>query len=154
MRTDQGTNTDSAMLGFDLLQPVSNVLKRSLPIHNFPLSTLLEHGTGETLGAVQCFVRKPITVRDPAFVDRFVFKRHHAHDFIVLDLDHQVRTGRVVRADRFAARQLPGTGAVTKRLAGQRAYRADIDHVARELGINRFAQDGGDLRMLTAVDHA
>jgi hypothetical protein len=35
-----------------------------------------------------------------------------------------------------AARQLPGAGAVAEGLAGQRADRAEVDHVARELGVD------------------
>ena len=68
-----------------------------------------------------------------------------------LDLDDQVGAGGIVRAHALAARQLPGTGAVAERLAGQRADRADVDHVARQLGVDRVADEGGDLGVLAAT---
>ena len=56
--------------------------------------------------------------------------------------------------NRLAARQLPGAGVVTERLAGQGTDRADVDHVARQLGVDRLAQEGFDLGMLATVGHA
>jgi hypothetical protein len=73
---------------------------------------------------------------------------------LALDLDDQVGTGAVMRADALAARQLPGAGAVAEGLAGERADRADVDHVARQLAVDRAAQEGGDLAVLAAVLHA
>src|SRR5206468_10154512 len=62
--------------------------------------------------------------------------------------------GRTVRAHALAARQLPRARLVAERLAGDRADRAQVDHVARELGIDGAAIDRGDLGMLAAMDHA
>src|SRR3990167_3732912 len=59
-----------------------------------------------------------------------------------------------MRADGLAARQLPGPGAVAERLAGQRTHGANIDHVAREFGIDGITRHRGDFGMLAAVDHA
>ena len=55
---------------------------------------------------------------------------------------------------RLAARQLPCTGVVTERLAGQGAHGADVDHVARQFGIDGLSQEGFDLGMLATVGHA
>src|SRR4030095_15369239 len=79
---------------------------------------------------------------------------HHTHHAAVLDLDDQVGAGRIVRAHRPAARQLPGARAVAERLARKRTDRTDVDHVARELGVDRAAEEGFDLGMLAAVRHA
>ena len=114
----------------------------------------LDHRGRQAVFAVQAFIREAIAVGDPAFVDGFVFERHHAHDAVALDLDHQVGAQTVVRADRTAARQLPGAGAVAERLGGQRAHRTDVDHVAGELGLDRTADEGRDLGVLAAVEHA
>src|SRR5206468_878585 len=73
---------------------------------------------------------------------------------VVLDLHHQVGAHAVVRAHAAAARQLPGTGLVAERLAGDRAHGADVDHVAREFRIDAAADEGLDLGVLAAVDHA
>ena len=43
---------------------------------------------------------------------------------------------------------------VAERLGGERADRAQVDHVARQLGIHRLADEGDDLGMLAAADHA
>ena len=75
-------------------------------------------------------------------------------DLRALDLDDQVGAGRVVRAHALPARELPGARAVAERLRGDRADRAEVDHVARELGVDRVAGDGRDLGVLAAMDHA
>src|SRR5690606_33099389 len=60
----------------------------------------------------------------------------------------------VVRAHALAAREFPGARAVAEGLAGERAHRADVDHVARELGVDRVADEGLDLGVLATVAHA
>ena len=91
------------MVCLDLLEAIGNILKCGLPVHRPPLTALLEHGTGQTLVAVQGFIGKPVTVSNPAFVDIFVFEWHNPHDFIRFDLNNQVGTRRIVRTDGLAA---------------------------------------------------
>jgi hypothetical protein len=91
-------------LALDLLQAVGHVLQCGLPIHLAPFAILLEHGLGQALVAVQGFVGEAVAVGDPALVDVFVLERHDAHHLVVLDLDDQVGTGGVVRADRLLRR--------------------------------------------------
>ena len=129
----QGPQAARAMLGFDLRQPVSHILKSRLPVHCLPYAPLLDHGAGQALIAVQRLIRKTVTVRYPAFVDSLVLQRHHAHHPVVFHLHHQIGSGGIMRADRLTARQLPGAGAVTEGLAGQGTDRANVNHVAREL---------------------
>ena len=154
VRTGEHTNAVGAVVSLDLFQAICHVFQRGLPVNGFPLAALLEHGAEQTLVAVQRFIRKAVAVGDPAFIDVFIFQRYNAHHLVGLDLNDQVCTGRIVRADGLAARQLPGTGAVTKRLAGQRADRADVNHVARQLGVNRHADKGFNFGILAAVRHA
>ena len=59
-----------------------------------------------------------------------------------------------MRSNRLAAGQLPRAGAVTERLAGQRAYGANVDHVARQLRVHRLAHKGFDFSVFAAVRHA
>ena len=103
VRADQRANAAGAVLRLDLLQPVGYVFQRGLPVNLCPLAALLEHGLGQALVAIQRFVRKAVAISDPAFVDRFVLKRHHTHDLVVLDLDNQVGARGIVRADALAA---------------------------------------------------
>ena len=154
VRRAQGTDAVCAVVRLDLAQAARHVVERGGPGDRLPFTALLDHRGGQALVAVDGFVREAITIRDPAFIHVFVLKRENAHHLVVLDLDDQVGTGAVVRADRLAARQLPGACAVAKRLAGECTDRADVDHVARQLGVDRVADDGGDLGMLAAVDHA
>ena len=84
-------------------QPIGNVLQCRLPVHFAPCSALLEHGLGQALVAVKCFIRKTVAVCNPAFVDCLIFKRHDTHDLVILDLDNQIGACGIVRADRLAA---------------------------------------------------
>ena len=59
-----------------------------------------------------------------------------------------------MRTHRFAATQLPGAGAVAKRLAGQSTNGANVNHVAGQLGIHRITDEGLNFRVFTAVAHA
>ncbi|MCY1501637.1 hypothetical protein D9M68_357180 [compost metagenome] len=154
VRADQRADALRTVVGLDLLEAVGNVLERRLPVDLLPLAALLQHGLRQAFRAVERFVRETVAVGDPAFVDVFVLERHHAHHAVVLDLDDQVGTGGIVRAHRLAARQFPGAGAVAERLARERADRADVDHVARQLGVDRVAEEGFDFGVLAAVRHA
>ena len=49
-----------------------------------------------------------------------------------------------------AARQLPGTRGEAERLGRERAHRAQVDDIARQLRIHRLLDEGHDLRMLAA----
>ncbi|EWS53923.1 hypothetical protein X551_03268 [Methylibium sp. T29] len=154
VRGGKRTDGRGTVLGLDRLQPVGDVLQRGIPVDGAPLPVVLDHRRGEALVGVQGFVGEAVAVGDPAFVDRLVLERHDTHHLVVLDLHDQVRARRIVRADRLAARQLPGAGAVAERLAGERTDRADVNHVARQLGVDRVAGHRGDLAVLAAMDHA
>ena len=99
-------------------------------------------------------VAEAVAVGDPAFVDGLVFQRHHTHDAVIFHLHDQIGSGGVVRAHALAAREFPGAGLVTEGFAGQRADRADVDHVARQFGVHALADEGFDLGVLAAVRHA
>ena len=106
-------------------------------------------------GGVEALVGEAVLVGQPALVDRLVLERQHAHHAVLLHLHHQVRAERVVRRDRAAPRQLPGARLVAERLGGQRAHRAEVDHVARELGVDRaVADERHDLGVLAAPGEA
>ena len=154
MRGGQRGDGVSAMLVLDIFQTVRHVFQRGLPIDFFPLVALFQHRGCQAFGAVQRFVRETVLVRDPALVDGFVFQRQYALDLASFHLHDQVGTEAVMRADRFAARQFPRTGAVAERLRRQCADRAQVDHVARQFGIDRLADKRHDFRVLAAADHA
>ena len=127
---DQSANAACTMVFADLIQTIGNIFQSGLPINFFPLTTLLDHGRAQSICTVQSFVRKAISVSNPALIDFFVFQRHHTKNFVIFNLDDQVGARRVVRCNRFAARQFPCAGAVAEWLAGQRTHGADVDHVS------------------------
>ncbi len=154
VRGGDGGDAVGAVLVLDVAQAVGHVFERGLPVGFLPLAALLDHRLGQAVGVVQRFVRETVLVRQPAFVDRFVFQRQHAHDVAALDLDDQVRAQRIVRRDRLAARQFPWTGRVAEWLAGQRADRAQVDHVARHFRVDGLADERRDFGVLAAAQHA
>ena len=151
---DAGSRLGPAELGLDALEPVGHVGQRGIPVHRLPDPALLDHRLRQPRLAVQRLVAEAVAVGDPAFVDVFVFQRHHPHHLVRLDLHHQVGAHAVVRAHRLAAAQFPGAGAVAEGLAGERADRTDVDHVARQFAVDGAAGQRGDLAVLAAVDHA
>jgi len=150
MRRGQRADRFRSMLGLDIGQAVGHILQRGLPIGFAPLAALLHHGHGQTLGAVQRFIGEAIPIRQPAFVHRFVFVRQHTHYAILLNVHGQVGAQAIMRADRRAAAQFPGTRGVAERFRSQRADRAQIDHVAGDLGINCLRDEGHDFGMFAA----
>ncbi len=112
------------------------------------------HRVLQAIIGIQTGVGETVAVADPAFVDRLVFKGHHAQHAVHLGLHHQVGAHAVVRADRTTAGQFPGARAHAEGLGQQRAHRADVDHVARQFGFDGLAHKRGDFGELAAVEHA
>src|SRR6185312_6297026 len=81
-------------------------------------------------------------------------ERQHAHDAVVLHLHDEVAAMAIVRRHAFASRQLPRSRGEAKRLRRERAHRADVDHVPRQLRIDGTANEGLDFGMLAATRHA
>src|SRR5690606_29582898 len=103
---------------------------------------------------IQACVRETIAVGDPAFVHVFVFEGNNTHDAIVLGLHHEVGANAVVRADHATAGQFPGTCRETERLGSERAHGIDVDHIARQLGLDRAPHERSDLGVFSAIHHA
>ena len=130
VRCGQRRNLFRTVCSFYLAQTIGYILQRGLPCHFDPLAVLLQHRLGQTLRRVQPFITEPVLVGNPAFVDGFILDRQNPHHFIVHHLDGQIGAQAIVRADRLAPRQLPVACGVAERFAGQRAHRAQVDHVA------------------------
>ena len=150
----QATQRCRTVFGFDLLHAIGHIFQGCSPVHGMPMAVLFDHRLGQTVGAVQGLVAEAVAIGNPAFIDVFVFQRHDTHDLVVLDLNNQVGTRGVMRTDGFAATQFPGPGLVAERLAGQCPNRADVNHVAGQLGVHGFTDKGFDLGMLAPVGHA
>ena len=138
----------------DVLEAVRDVVEGHVPVDFTPLTALLDQRLGQTLIGIKRLVGKTFLVGNPAFIDRFVFARQNAHHIVVLDLNDQIGTNGVMRTDRLAALQFPRTGGVAERLRSQGTNRTEVDHIARQFGVDRATEEGGDLGMHVAVGHA
>ena len=154
VRRTERADALGAVVDRNLGQPAAHILERRRPVDRLPSPALLEHRRREPIDTVERLVRKTIAVGDPALVDVLVLERHHTQHRVIFHLHDEVRAGAVVGTYALASRELPGARAVAERLAGERTDRTDIDHVARELGVDRLAGDRRDLGMFAAVDHA
>ena len=72
------------------------------------------------------------------------------HHLAALDVDADVGAQRVHHVDRLGLAELPGPGGEGVGLGGQRPDRAEVDHVALQLGGQHPPEIGGDLAVLAA----
>ena len=93
-------------------------------------------------------------VGNPFLVDLFVEARQHAHHLRPARIDADVAALRVHHVDAFGLAQFPGPGVEGVGLGGQRADRAEIDHIAGKFAGERLFQIGGDLHVLAAAGGA
>ena len=83
----------------------SRRLRQSLRPSSLPSTAIDPQRLDRTVFAVQALVRVAVTVGQPALVHRFVVARHGAQHFAATHVQEQVRTHRVVVAQRFARGQ-------------------------------------------------
>ena len=133
---------------------VAHIFQRSLPVHRLPFPAVFDFRLSQAAFVVQAFIRETVFVRQPAFVNSFVFARQHAAHGVFFGLHFQIRAQRVVRGHGFAAAQLPRPSVETERFAGQCAHGAEVNHVARQFGFHRFADKRHDFGQFAAVGHA
>ena len=154
VRRHERAQRGAAMALDDRGKMVRHEIESRRPVDGHPFAAFLDHRSGEPLVARQRLVREAVLVRKPAFVHCGILERHDAHHAIAFHLHDEIAAERIVRRHRTAPRELPGPRRVAERLRGQRADRADVDHVAGQLGVDRVADERDDLRVLAATDHA
>src|SRR6185369_5237393 len=93
-------------------------------------------------------------VGNPLLVHVVVGARQDAHDLAPARIDADGRADRIHDIDRLRLAELPRPRREGVRLGGERADRAEIDHVALQLGAHRLLEVGGDLHVLAAADGA
>ena len=135
-------------------QLAGDEIERDLPLDLLPGAAPLQHGPGKTLLGIEALVGEAVLVRKPALVDGLVLAGQYAHHAVLLDLHGQVGAQPAMRAHRGPAGEFPRARRVAEGLGGERPDGAQIDHVARQLRVHRFADESDDLRVLAAADHA
>ncbi len=92
----------------------------------------------------------PGLVGDPFLVHVLVDARQDSHHLATAGVDTDGRADGVLDVDRLGLDQFPGPGDEGVGLGGERAHRAEIDHIALQLRRHRLGQIGGDLHVLAA----
>ena len=118
-----------------------------------------QHAPVAQIGLVEPLRAQPVDhvaglVGDPLLVHRLVDARQDAHDFAAARVDPDRRADRVHHVDRLGLAELPRPRRERIGLGGQRPDRAQVDHVALQLGRHRVFEVGGDLHVLAAPDGA
>ena len=151
MRRSKRANGRRTLLVERGLAAVGDKFQRFLPTDFAPLRATANHRRTQALIAIEGFVGKAVFIRQPAFVDGFIFQRQHALDAVKAGLHDEVRAHAIVRADRTAARQFPGARRKTERARSQRAHRAQVNDVAGQFGIERAPEERHDFGVLAAI---
>ena len=135
------------------LQLGGNRLERRRPGRHAQPAVLADVGLVEALRA------QPVDdvtglVGNPFLVHVVVDARQDAHHLAAARVDADRRAERVHHVDRLGLRQLPRPRRERIGLRGERADRAEIDHIALQLGGHRLFEIGRDLHVLAAADGA
>ena len=133
-------------LGCDGVEGVAPGGRMQLPI-------LANVGLVEALGA-QSVDHMAGLVGNPFLVHGVVDARQDAHDLAPAGIDADGRADRVHDVDQLGLVQLPRPRGEGIGLGRERADRAEIDHVALQLGGHRLLEIGRDLHVLAAADGA
>ena len=91
-------------------------------------------------------------VAQPAVVHRLGVDAEQAHEAVRRRLHRAAALHRARRARRLDRREVPGPGAEAVLARGQRADRADLHGVAREVRVERLLFEVQDLHAIAAVD--
>ncbi len=139
---------DPAPAAFNPFAAVSSATSQLTRFHS---PAFAHHGCLEAVGAVDALVAVAIAVGDPGLVDGFVGTRHHAHQPAAQHVPEDVGADAVVRRHQRGLRHFPGARAIAERLGIERAHRAQVDDVARELVFDGALDVGADLHVLAAA---
>ena len=132
-----------------LAHPFRDRGERFRPACRRQLAVLPYIGRVEPLAA-QPVAGEPRLVGEPLLVDVLVQERNHPLHLAVPGIDPDVAAHRVHHVDGFGLGEFPGPRVEGVGLGGQRADRAQIDDVARQLRGERLLEIGADLHMLAA----
>ena len=99
---------------------------------------------------IQRQIGKPISIRDPDFIDRLVFYRYHPLDLAINTMNFDITANTVMGCDGWLTFELPTAGGKPERLRGQRTNRADINHVTRQFRFHCTFYIGADAHVFAA----
>ena len=114
------------------------------------LSILTNVGCVQTLAA-QAIPNKARLVGNPFLIHAVMIAREEAHDFTAFGVHANVGAKRIHHVDGFCFGQFPRTGGESVGLRHKRPDRAEVDDVALQVAVERFAQIAGDLSILATA---
>ena len=129
----------------------ASAVSQSVSCH-MPFSRTI--GFSSAIFAVDALVAEAIAIGDPGLVHVLVRPRHDAHHAAAQHVRIDVGADAVVRRHQRMLRHLPRTRAIAIRLVVQRADRAQVDDVRRQLVIDALLDERADLGHLAAADRA
>ena len=100
---------------------------------------------------VQSFATEAVPIRDPGLVHRLVVARHDAPYPAPQYVSVQGGTHTVMRRHRGMGGHFPGARRKAVGLVVQRPHGTHVDHVARQLVLQRTLDEGGDFHVLAAA---
>ncbi len=132
--TEYGDTARSGVVeraGDGLGHPVEGVV----PAHHFGLGLRVASGErfGEPLAPLEGLETEPAPVAQPRPVDGFGVDPVEAQQFVAGGVDHDPATHRTPGAGRFGVGEVPGPRLEPVGGRGERAHRADLHGVAREV---------------------
>src|SRR5579863_8054961 len=120
----------------------------------FQVAAVAHQRVLEAVGTVDALVTEAVAIGNPGFVDGLVLARHNPHQAPAQYVTENVAADAIVRRDERRRGHLPGTRAEAVGLGNERADRAQVDDVARQLVVDRALYVSAHLHVLTAADHA
>jgi hypothetical protein len=108
--------------------------------------------TDEAVFAVTVAMREAILVGDPFLVDVRIVPGQAPHHLATSMIDPDCRAAGIMFGDRGRRDQIERSRPEAVRRAGQRTHRADLDGIAREVGLERFLLIDADLLQGAALD--
>src|SRR5690606_33524816 len=105
------------------LQPGRDFTQGIIPADSLPDACLCCTRMIQSILRYYAVTTVTIAVRQPGFVDGFIFARNRAPDGVAQNMQPDIRTGAVVWTDRGVLRQFPGACVEAIRFVVQRADR-------------------------------
>src|SRR4029079_13163075 len=135
-------------------QELGRALERVRPTRVGPLAVSLHARPEQAVLGIERVAAETVAVGDPALVYFFVVARDDAPQFPAQHVPEEIAARAVVSADERLRDHLPGPRAETVRLVVERADRAEIDDVARELVVDALLDVRADLHLVAAARRA
>ena len=157
VRTSRPTEHGDALrttCGERLAHEVGRRVERHVPRRLGEAALAAHERRGEALIGVRGLVAEAAAVAEPAPVDGLGVDAELAHELVARRLHDDSAPDAAVRARALDLLEVPWPGLEPVRRGGQRADRADLHRVAREVRRERLVGERQDLRLVATLHEA